>query len=594
MAGIAGFCRMDDMYGGDSPRWAAVLDDMCGALKHRGGQTKTRFLGANFGLAQTSRGKHGHEEAAAYNEQAFIVTDGTLFCADRTPTGAGEAALRLILHTGIDCITRLNGTFAGAAYAAAERRLYLFRDHLGVKPLFFTMAGGAVVFASEMKALFRYPGVEAAVGHDGLCEVLGLGPARRELSGVFKNVFSILPGHYAIFDANGFQQVKYWGFDSAPCLDDFAEAATTVAELLQEAVAAQARGRGVCTLLSGGLDSSIVTALLASGQTRPVDTFSFDFKDSDVHFKANAFQAERDRPYVEMMSRLFGTRHTFLECDSNDLADALTDAMIARDLPGMADIDSSLLVFSRRVAESHSVALTGECADELFNGYPWFHRAELVQAEGFPWSRDMHVRKAFLRDDVLDTLDIDGFAQAAFEASRNDVPVPVGEDSQHERERRISYLTIKWVMATLIDRGDRMCGAAGLDARVPFADKRLAAYLWNIPWAVKSQSGVKSLLRAAFTGLLPDELLQRRKNPYPKTYNPAYEALLAERLLAVLGDANAPIRALADPAKVRAFIETPLDYGKPWYGQLMAGPQMLAYWLQLNEWLKVYRVKVTV
>ena len=593
MAGITGFCRTDGMFGGDKGKWAAALDGMCGVLKHRGGRDEARFVYDGACLAQTSKGKEAAVRVPHAGGTAGIVMDGELFHSCGVADSAAEYVLRLILREGIDAIEQLNGAFAGAVYVEAERRLYLFRDHLGVKPLFFALRDGAVVFGSEMKAVLKYPSAGGAVvTREGLCEMLGLGPARREASGVFAGVHSILPGHYAVFDESGFNQVKYWGLDGVPCTDSFDEAAHVVAGLLQDAVARQSGGKKVCTLLSGGLDSSLVTALMATNQAAPLDTFSFDFVDSDKHFKANDFQGERDRPYVERMSQLFGTRHTFLECDSDALADALTDAMRARDLPGMADIDSSLLVFARQVAQTHDVALTGECADEIFNGYPWFHRADMIAAPTFPWSRDMGIRTAFLRDDVAAALDVEGFVREAYEASRGAAPVCYDEPSVGAREKELSYLTIKWIMATLVDRSDRMCAAAGLGARVPFADKRLVEYLWNVPWATKSRDGVKSLLRAAFRGLLPDELLYRKKNPYPKTYNPAYERILAARLRGVLADPNAPIRALADPAKVEAFINTSADYGKPWYGQLMAGPQMLAYWLQINEWLKMYRVRI--
>ena len=594
MAGITGFCRMDGLYGGDKGKWSAALDEMCGALRHRGGRHETRFWYDDAGLAQTSRGVASSLKVPHEGSTACIVMDGELYHSCGTAAGAEEFVLRLILRDGIDALERLNGGFAGAVYVETERRLYLFRDHMGIKPLFFMLKEGGVVFGSEIKALLRYPEAKAVVTKDGLCEVLGLGPARREASGVFAGVHSILPGHYAVFDETGFHQVKYWGLGGVPCADSFDEATAVVADLLQDAVARQSGGKKVCTFLSGGLDSSLVTALMAAGQTAPVDTFSFDFVDSDKHFKANDFQSQRDRPYVEQMSRLFGTRHTFLECDSEAMADALTDAMRARDLPGMADIDSSLLVFARQVAQSHEVALTGECADELFNGYPWFHREELIQTDGFPWSRDMAMRTAFLRDDVSAALDMEGFVRGAYDASRAGTPICYDDAAANAHEKEISYLTIKWIMATLVDRTDRMCAYAGLGARVPFADKRLAEYLWSVPWAVKSQGGVKGLLRAAFKGLLPEELLYRKKNPYPKTYNPAYERILAARLTAVLADPNAPIRDLADPEKVKAFIAAPSDYGKPWYGQLMAGPQMLAYWLQMDAWLRVYKVRVEV
>ena len=597
MSGITGFCRWDGAYGKNTAHWMAALDGMCGVLAHRGGKRESRFHMDGAYLAQTSPCHTGKREVLARlpheNGAACAVADAALYHSVGTASSVEEFLLRLLLRDGADALEELNGAFAGAVFVESRRKLYLFRDHMGLKPLFYKLHDGGILFGSEIKAILRYPGVRAAVTREGLCEVLGVGPARRESSGVFDGIFSVLPGHYAVFDETGFRQTPYWRLGGAPCADSFEEAAGRVTALVTEAVSRQGGGK-ICSFLSGGLDSSIVTALLALERDARVDTFSFDFTDSGKHFAANDFQSQRDQPYAEQMARVLGTRHTYLECDSEQLADALPDAMRARDLPGMADIDASLLVFSRQVADAgqYDAALTGECADELFNGYPWFHRAELVAHDGFPWSRDIAVRTAFLRDDAADALDVPAFAREAYDAACGDVPSFYAESDSDAREKRISYLTIKWVMATLLDRADRMCASAGLTARAPFADKRIAEYLWSLPWAVKNAHGVKGLLRTAFTGLLPDEILYRKKNPYPKTYNPAYERLLASRLQDVLADANAPIRALADAEKVRRFIHTPQDYGKPWYGQLMAGPQMLAYWLQMNDWLREYDIQI--
>ena len=133
--------------------------------------------------------------------------------------------------------------------------------------------------------------------------------------------------------------------------------------------------------------------------------------------------------------------------------------------------------------------------------------------------------------------------------------------------------------------------AVGLEARVPFADTRIMQFMYNVPWKMKSENGVeKSLLRNAMKGLLPDEVLFRKKSPYPKTYDPHYEKLLAGNLIEVIEDTSSPVNRLVDKNKVYAFINEKKDYGKPWYGQLMAGPQMLAYLLQINYWLRKFNL----
>ena len=252
-----------------------------------------------------------------------------------------------------------------------------------------------------------------------------------------------------------------------------------------------------------------------------------------------------------------------------------------------------MLYFCSQVVEHNKVTLTGECADEIFGGYPWFHKKEAFEGDHFPWSTSMEPRKILLSDDFAESLGMEEYAHAAYEKTIRETPVLPGEDAHEKRRREISYLNLRWFMVTLLDRMDRTSMYSGLEARVPFADHRIVEYVFNVPWSMKCPDGiVKGLLRHAGEGHLPREILWRKKSPYPKTYDPAYEKLLGDRLKEVLADPNAPVRQILDTKKVHAFLESPSDYGKPFYGQLMAGPQMLAYMLQVNYWLEKYKIRI--
>ncbi|MCD7988609.1 MAG: asparagine synthase C-terminal domain-containing protein, partial [Klebsiella quasipneumoniae] len=351
--------------------------------------------------------------------------------------------------------------------------------------------------------------------------------------------------------------------------------------------------RGV-SFLSGGIDSSIVTALasnLLQASGGQMNTFSFDFQNNDLYYQQNDFQPERDRPFVEQMVAQYPVNHTFLECDEEHLFDYLMPSVDARDMPGMADVDASLLYFCGLVKEQNKVTLTGECADEIFGGYPWFFRQELLNANAFPWSRDTAPRTALLSDGVQQSLRLEEYAADRYADSLRAVPRLPGESLPDARRREITHLNIRWFMQTLLDRMDRTSMAAGLEARVPFADHRIVEYLFNVPWNMKSRNGIaKSLLRDAFAGLLPPSLMTRKKSPYPKTYHPGYEALLRNALMEVMQDPSSPLLTLVDKKRAIEYIQTPAQYTQPWFGQLMAGPQMLAYLLQINYWLGKYHL----
>ena len=615
MCGIAGFYNPDENYTVKKGKWQHILEDMNRAQKRRGPDDEGTYLSPLCGLAHVRleiidlftgqqpmvRKKADRECAIVFNGEIYnmeelkreLLAQGAVF----STTSDTEVILTGYMLYGKNYIKKLNGIFAIAVWDSIPGTLSLFRDRLGVKPLFYTMTDQTLVFASEIKGLFAYPGVSPVVDRDGLCEIFALGPAKTYGKGVFKNIWEVLPGHCVIFSKKSCTAEAYWKLESRPHEDSVERTIEKTAWLVEDAVKKQMLSDiPVSTFLSGGLDSSLVTAICArelKKQGKVLNTFSFDFQDNSKYFEANSFQPSQDRPYVEQMTVFAGTNHHFLECSNQDQLECLYRAVDARDLPCMADVESSMLYFCSKVTDYNKVTLTGECADEIFGGYPWFHDQKAFQTNAFPWSVSMEPRQALLNDDVIRALPMEEYARAAYERTIGETPL-LPEDTPEEKQRReIAYLNLRWFMATLLDRMDRTSMYNGLEARVPLADHRIVEYVFNIPWHIKCPNGVvKGLLRHVGKGMLPEEILWRRKSPYPKTYDPAYEKLLGNRLKEVLSDPAAPVRTLLDEKKVRAFLCSPSDYGKPWYGQLMAGPQMLAYMLQVNYWLEKYHIQI--
>lgn len=615
MCGIAGFFNPYVDYTEEEPKWRHILENMNRAQKRRGPDDDGTYLSPLCGLAHVRleiidlltgnqpmiRKEAGRECVIIFNGEIYnmkelkneLLREGASF---RTTSDTEVILVGYMLH-GKDYIKKLNGIFAAAIWDSIPGQLHLFRDRLGVKPLFYTMTDKTLVFASELKGLFAYPDVRPILDSDGLCEIFALGPAKSYGKGVFKDVLEVLPGHCITFDRTSCTAEAYWKLTSHPHEDSPEETVEKTAWLLEDAVKMQMLSDiPISTFLSGGVDSSLVTAICAKElkkQGKILNTFSFDFKDNNKYFQSNVFQPSQDRPYVEQMVSFAGTNHHFLECTNQDQLDCLYKAVDARDLPCMADVESSMLYFCSKVTDYNKVTLTGECADEIFGGYPWFHNPQAFQAHTFPWSMNMEPRQALLSDTLIEDLHMEDYARAAYEKTIRETPVLAEDTPEEKRRREIAYLNLRWFMVTLLDRMDRTSMYNGLEARVPLADHRIVEYVFNVPWQMKCPDGiVKGLLRHAGEGLLPKEILWRRKSPYPKTYDPAYENMLGDRLKEVLSTPSAPIRTLLDMKKVRAFLNSPSDYGKPWYGQLMAGPQMLAYMLQVNYWLEKYRIQI--
>ncbi len=613
MCGISGFSNLSEHYTQASVHWNHVLEHMNRVQKHRGPDGSGTYLEDACGLAHVRLSiidlSTGQQPLQRFGDGGLctIVYNGEIYnmkSLKRLLEGEGisfstssdtEVILAGYMHYGTDFVSQLNGIFAFAIWDARIQKLFLFRDRLGVKPLFFTRLKDTLIFSSEIKGLFAYPGCYPQADRETYCEIFGLGPAKSYGKGVFKNIQEVLPGYYMEFDSHGLTQHCYWHLDSKPHLQTYEDTVEHTRFLITDAVRMQMLSDvPISTFLSGGVDSSLVTAICAKElqkQGQQLDTYSFDFKDNHLYFEANSFQPSEDRPWVDAMVEYAKTNHHYLECCNTELITYLFDAVDARDLPCMADVESSMLYFCRQVAQNHKVALTGECADEIFGGYPWFHKQECFDCHGFPWSMDLTRRTFLLKDDFAEALHLPEYVTDAYEKTIAKTPQLPGENATEKRRREIAFLNLKWFMVTLLDRCDRTSMYSGLEARVPFADHRIVEYIWNVPWDMKCKDGtVKGLLRAAGEGLLPDEVLYRRKSPYPKTYDPAYENRLKEMILEVIHDTTAPITRFLDRTKVLAFLNSPSDYGKPFYGQLMAGPQLLAYLLQINYWMEKYGV----
>lgn len=615
MCGIAGFCNLRGEFTKERNKWERLLARMNKVQKRRGPDDEGIFLSPHCGLAHVrlaiidlltghqpmKKKTGGRTWTIVYNGEIYnmkelrreLQSEGAVF---ETESDTEVILTGYILH-GETYIKKMNGIFAVAIWDEGEDTLYLFRDRLGIKPLFYTFLDNTLIFSSEIKGLLEYPGVKPQVDKEGLCEILALGPAKTYGKGVFRNIKEVLPGHRIRFSKDSLEEQAYWKLESRPHEDSYEKTVEKTAWLVEDAVKKQMLSDiPISTFLSGGVDSSLVTAICAKElkkQGKILNTFSFDFKDNRKYFKANDFQPSEDRPWVDKMVNYSQTNHHYLECDNMELIDYLFQAVDARDLPCMADVESSLLYFCSKVVDYNKVTLTGECADEIFGGYPWFHKQEAFRTEAFPWSSSMEPRKVLLSDDVIQELHLEEYAKQAYEMTIDETPCLEGEDAVERRRREIAYLNLRWFMVTLLDRMDRTSMYNGLEARVPLADHRIVEYIWNVPWQMKCPDGiVKGLLREAGAGKLPDEVLWRRKSPYPKTYHPEYEALLGQRLQEVLADPGAPVRKILDTGKVKKFIESPSDYGKPWYGQLMAGPQILAYMLQVNYWMETYGVEL--
>lgn len=591
----------------------SIVEKMGQTIRHRGPDDAGTYIGEHVAFAHARLAvmdPEGGIQPMVYQKgesQVSIIYNGELYNTNEIKqdllqkgyvfktTSDTEVILLAYVEYGEQCVEQFNGIYAFAIWDSVLKTCFMCRDRFGIKPFFYYSDQEQIIFASEIKGIFANPDVKPEVDKYGLCEIFGLGPARSPGCGVFKGIHEIPPGYCARIDYSGMKLFSYWELKAQEHEETYEETVAHTRELLLDAIKRQlVSDVPICTLLSGGIDSSIVSAVASQvkkEEGKILDTYSFDFLGNNRYFKASDFQPSQDRPFVDLMVQAIQSNHHYLECDNQNLFEELYPAMKAKDLPGMADVDSSLLYFCRKIKEKHTVCLSGECADEIFGGYPWFRNPMAYSTRSFPWSSNLQTRLSVLTPNLREELHLEEYVSAQYEKTIKATPKLEGETVEASRQREISYLNIRWFMTTLLDRKDRMTMASGLEVRVPFADHRLVQYVYNVPWDYKFHNQTtKGLLRDASVGLLPQEVLWRKKSPYPKTYHPQYESFLKNSLWNILSDSQSPIQSLVHTQYLKNLLKSNNTPSTPWFGQLMSTPQLYAYLIQINAWMEQYQI----
>ena len=513
---------------------------------------------------------------------------------DFTTHSDTEVVLKSYIKWGSTCVDRFNGIFALAVWDEEEQRLFLARDRIGVKPLFYYDTGTRLIFASELPSLLEHPLVPHEIDAEGAAELLLMAPGRTMGCGVIRGVKEVKPGWCGYYTAEGTKLWEYWRLRAYELHESFEDTAEHVRELVLDSVRRQlVSDVPVCTFLSGGLDSSLISSVAAAElkkQGRQLTTLSVDYRNNEKYFRSSHFQPDSDPEYIACMAEYLGTDHHNIVLDTADLAKALDDAVEARGLPGMADVDSSMLLFCREIKKYGTVALSGECADEIFGGYPWYRDEDIRMTDGFPWAQSTAYRSRFLCYRYAREIDAGDYVYSAYRRTA-DYAMKLPDDSPLEyRMREMTQLNFHWFMQTLLDRKDRMSMYSGLEVRVPFCDYRIAEYMYNVPWEYKDYKGrEKGLLREAMKDWLPEKVLWRKKSPYPKTHDPVFLDIVTERLRSVL-DSGGRLTELVKREELERLLRH--EDHVQWYGQLMNLPQTIAYFLQLNCWLERFDIKL--
>jgi asparagine synthase (glutamine-hydrolysing) len=610
MCGITGWVSFDRDLASERETLDAMTDTMAcrgpdaagtwygrhAALGHRRLAVIDIAGGAQPMVVSTPAG----DVALVYSGEAYNfveLRDELRRCGERFETSSDtEVVLRGYLRWGDALADRLVGMYAFAIWDGRVGKLVLIRDRLGIKPLYLYRTPDGVLFGSEPKAILANPLASRVVDADGLRELFAF--ARSPRRAIWSGIHEVEPGTIVTVDARGLRERTYWRLETRPHADDRDATVARVRELLDEIVRDQlVADVPRCVLLSGGLDSSTITAMAAAQlaeQGEQVRSFAVDFVGQTEHFAPDALRSTPDTPYVHDVARHVGSDHTDIVLDHRALADpeVRRAALAARDVPmGLGDMDTSLYLLCKAIRERSTVALSGESADEIFGGYRQFHDPRAQRAHAFPWlAIDMQpigAADGMLNADVRATLDMPGYRAEAYESAIAEIRHLETESDLEHRMRISSYLHLTRFLPLLLDRKDRMSMAVGLEVRVPFCDHRLIEYVYNAPWSLKTYDGrEKSLLRGAARDLLPDSVVQRVKSPYPSTQDPSYVGAIQQQARALLADRGHAVFSLVDAGLLaQAAGQDPAVIGG-------AARRGLEQALDLAVWLDTYRPQI--
>lgn len=585
-----------------------IVDKMNKLMKHRGPDDSDIFcdkfaiLGHNRLSVMDIKNGHQPMSITYGNKKYTIVYNGEIYNCDEISKEIKKRGITLktscdteiVLYSyiiyGTSCPKYLNGIFAFCIYDGEKS--FFARDRFGVKPLYYSLKSNCLVFASEIKAMLKHPLISSNIDSKGLWEILYLSPNFVSGKSAFCDISELSPAECMIFDKKGLEKWKYWEIKAKPYFKDRDYAIEETTYLLKDAIRRQLSSDvPLCTLLSGGLDSSVVSAIAqeyCKEKNMVLDTYSFEYEGNKESFKNSLFQPERDDEYALYAANYLGTNHKILTCPTNALAGELLSATDFRDAPGQADIDSSLLFYCREIKKSHTVCLSGECSDEIFGGYPWFYRPEMLYSDFFPWIHSPRLRPSLFKDSVSNSDEGYEYIRSIYKKSLDECPILDSDNDEMATSRRATYLSVNYFMSSLLQRKDRMSMASGVEVRVPFADHRIFEHVFNIPWEIKFENGVeKALLRNSMVDYLPDKILWRKKSPYPKTHNPDYTKsvlkMLDERL-----SKGGYLSQYLNKEKLFSVLES----SGTWFGQLMSAPQLVAWLIQLDYWFEKYNVNI--
>ena len=522
-----------------------------------------------------------------YNAEELCTELETLGCRC-SGSSCQELFIYAYIHWKEDFLTRLNGAFAFALWIVEDGMLLLARDQIGIKPLFYTLAGTTLLFSSEIQGITGNPLYETAIDIEGLSELICLSPRHTPGSGILKGIFQVRPGHYLIYSKEGVKNVRYWKIKVQSHEDDLGKTLENVRYLVVDSVKRQMKSDvPLCGLLSGGLYSGLITAIVANNpallHSNTYNTWSLDFERNSRNIRQKNYIADSDTPWIRWVCRRAGTRHHYIILSPADLSDSILEAAEARGIPGVPGYDNSLMLLFREIRKDYSIVLSGDCSDEIFGSNIKASEHFTSGKRRLPWASNVSEKISIFRNDLIELIKPYEFIEKCYEEALAEYIKFAAGAKRLKMESEAQWFSLYWNLPCILERLDRMSMAFGLEARVPFCDIRLIEYFWNIPQELKRLNNTdRGLLREAMRGYLPSDILERKKSPFPHCQDTDYEAKIKTMLFEIALDPASPVRNLLNMKTLESMMKQQQDLSKRYTSR----SQLYGWILQLNHFMK--------
>ena len=588
MCGICGELRFDGR-----PPDPAVVQLMTERLARRGPDGEGRYLDGPVALGHRRLAVIDLSERAAQPmvdaaSGLALVFNGTIYNFPElrkelqarghvfTSSGDTEVILRAYAEWGEACPERLQGMFAFAIWDSKRQQLFLARDRFGIKPLYYTITRDAIRFASTSQALLAAGDVDTAIDPVGLHRHFTLHAVVPAPRTVLRGLRKLAPGHSLVVEPNRRRTLsRYWQLDALTCTDKLSE--WEWIEATHDAMRRAVERRRVIAdvpvgiLLSGGLDSSLLVALLAEAGCSDLLTFSVGFEDEPEE-KGNEFE------YSDLVAELYDTRHRRIHIPNSEVLSRLPEAVDEMSEPMVGQDTVAFYLLGERVSKEVKVVQSGQGADEVFAGYFWYQQMHNAQGADIDRFKPLYFDRS--HDEMHATL------SAQYQGPDYSTPmVAQGLAASHGKRflnRVLAYDVTTLIVDDPVKRVDNMTMAWGLEARVPFLDQELVELVTCMPPEIKLKSGGKHPLKVIARDLLPDIVIDRPKGYFPVPSLKYVRGRTLDFMRGVLESQACRERGLYQRNYVNALLNNPEQSHTPLLGSKLWHLTLLEFWLQRN------------